>query len=86
MKNVSENCYLFLRRRRNCNRFAGQSPYDITDASYLGLWDVVEQEGRPVICLSRRLSKAEQGYALTMLEALTVVWAVKRLHKYLFNT
>jgi transposase InsO family protein len=58
----------------------------ITDASPEGIGAILEQDGHPVICVSRRLSKAEQGYAQTHREALAVYWAVKRLHKYLFGT
>ncbi|CAH8653056.1 unnamed protein product [Schistosoma rodhaini] len=57
----------------------------ITDASPVGIGAVLEQEGRPVICVSRKLSVAEQGYSQTQREALAVFWAVKRLHKYLFG-
>jgi transposase InsO family protein len=46
---------------------------------------MLEQNGHPVLCISRRLSKAEQGYAQTHREALAVYWAVMRLHKYLFG-
>ena len=45
----------------------------------------MEQNGHPVVCVSRRLTPAEQGYAQTHREALAVYWAVKRLHKYLFG-
>ncbi len=41
-------------------------PTLITDASYLGLGAILEQEGRPVQCVSRRLTKAEQGYPQTL--------------------
>ena len=44
----------------------------ITDASPVGIGAVLEQEGHPVMCISRRLSKAEQGYAQTHREALAV--------------
>jgi len=54
-----------------------------TDASPHGIGAVLEQEGAPVICVSRRLTKAEQGYAQTQREALAVVWAVQRLRKFL---
>ena len=57
----------------------------ITDASPTGIGAVLEQNGHPVLCISRRLSKAEQGYAQTHREALAVYWAVTRLHKYLFG-
>ncbi|CAH8821629.1 unnamed protein product [Trichobilharzia szidati] len=57
-----------------------------TDASPTGIAAVLEQNGQPVICISRRLSKSEQGYSQTQKEALAVVWAIRRLHKYLFGT
>nr|CAH8830390.1 unnamed protein product [Trichobilharzia regenti]CAH8830393.1 unnamed protein product [Trichobilharzia regenti] len=52
----------------------------------MGIAAVLEQNGQPVICISRRLSKSEQGYSKTQKEALAVVWAMRRLHKYLFGT
>ncbi len=45
----------------------------------------MEQEGRPVLCVSRRLTKAEQGYSQTLLEALAIHCATNRLRKYLHN-
>ncbi|CAH8673058.1 unnamed protein product [Schistosoma rodhaini] len=54
-------------------------------ANNKGIGAVLEQEGRPVICVSRKLSVAEQGYSQTQREALALFWAVKRLHKYLFG-
>ncbi|CAH8568515.1 unnamed protein product [Dicrocoelium dendriticum] len=56
-----------------------------TDASPTGIGAVLEQNGHPVLCISRRLSHAEKGYAQTYREALAVYWAVTRLHKYLFG-
>jgi hypothetical protein len=58
----------------------------ITDASNIGIGAVLEQQGKPVLFISRRLSVAERGYSQTLLEALAVWWAVNRLHKYLFNS
>ncbi|VDP58541.1 unnamed protein product [Schistosoma curassoni] len=46
---------------------------------------VLKQEGRSVICVSRKPTVTEQGYSKTQQEALGVFWAVKRLHKYLFG-
>jgi transposase InsO family protein len=57
----------------------------ITDASPVGLGAILEQDGYPVICISRRLSSAERGYSQTQREALAVFWAIKRLHKFLFG-
>ncbi len=77
----------FTEQKAKLQPFSRNSPIRlITDASHRGLGAVLEQEGRPVICASRRRSTAEQGYAQTMLEALAVIWAVKRPHKYLFNS
>ena len=45
----------------------------ITDASPSGIGAILEQAGRPVIDVSRRLSKAEQGYSQTYREALAVL-------------
>lgn len=58
----------------------------VVDASEYAIGAVLEQEGHPVVCISRRLSKAERNYSQTQREALAVVWAVKRLHKYLFGS
>ncbi len=60
-------------------------PTLITGASYLGLGAILEQEGRPALCVSRRLTKAEQGYPQTLLEALSIHWATNRLRKYFHN-
>ncbi|KAF5394061.1 hypothetical protein PHET_12305 [Paragonimus heterotremus] len=58
----------------------------ITDASNVGIGAVLEQEGYPIICISRLLSKAEQeDIRNTQKEALAVYWVVKRLHTYLFG-
>ena len=58
----------------------------IVDASEYALGAVLEQQGHPVLCISRRLSKAEIHYSQTQKEALAIFWAVRRLHKYLFGT
>ncbi|KER28597.1 hypothetical protein T265_04640 [Opisthorchis viverrini] len=55
------------------------------DASPTGLGVILEQNGRPVICASRRLTQAAQGYSQTQREALVVYWGVGRLHKYHFG-
>jgi hypothetical protein len=58
----------------------------IVDASEYAIGGVLEQDGRPVICVSRKMSSAETGYSQTQREALSIIWCVKRLHKYLFGT
>jgi transposase InsO family protein len=57
----------------------------ICDASDWAIGAVLEQGGRPVICVSRLLTKAEKNYAQTQKEALAIFWATRRLHKYLFG-
>ncbi len=60
-------------------------PILTTDATYLGLGAILEQEGRSVLCVSRRLTKTEQGNSQTLLESLVIHWATNRLRKHLHN-
>ncbi|KAK4307194.1 hypothetical protein Pmani_020169 [Petrolisthes manimaculis] len=57
-----------------------------TDVSYSGLGAVLMQEhqgkNRPIAYASRTLNKAEKNYAVTEIEALAVVWALKKF-KYI---
>jgi len=55
------------------------------DASPTGLGAVLQQNGHPVIYISRKLTPTEQGYSQTDREALAIIWAVKRLHKFIFG-
>jgi transposase InsO family protein len=55
------------------------------DASEYGLGGILEQDGRMVLCISRRLNTAERNYSQTQKEALAIIWAVRRLHKYLYG-
>lgn len=55
------------------------------DASPVGCAAVMEQEGRPVLFISKTLSPAERNYAQIEREALAIVWAIRRLHRYLFG-
>ena len=64
----------------------GQPSELYVDASEIALGAVLEQSGHPVLFISRRLTTAEQNYSQTQREALAIVWAVKRMHKYLFGT
>ena len=57
----------------------------ICDASEKAIGGVLEQDGSPVICISRKLSASETGYSQTQKEALAIHWCVKRLHKYLYG-
>ena len=64
----------------------GASSTLTVDASDVGLGGVLEQFGKPILYIARRLSKSERGYSQTQKEALAIYWAVKRLHKYLFGS
>ena len=57
----------------------------ICDASEYAIGGMLEQEGQPIICVSRKLNKSERGYSQTQKEALALVWCVKRLHKFLYG-
>ena len=66
--------------------FDNKKPITIyTDASEYGIGAILEQDGFPVICISRKLSHAESRYSVTQREALAIHWSIKRLHKYLFG-
>ena len=54
------------------------------DSSSYGLGAVLEQDNKPVIFISRRLNQAESHYRQTQKEALAIIWALKRLHNYLY--
>ena len=64
----------------------GQYSELVVDASEYAIGGVLEQQGRPVICISRKLSVSERNYSQTQKEALAVIWCTKRLHKYLYGT
>ena len=55
------------------------------DASPVGVGAVLEQNEKPILFVSKTLSKAERNYSQIEREALAIVWAIKRLHKYLFD-
>ena len=55
------------------------------DASMKGLGAVLLQNGRPVIYISRSLTPTEQNYSNIERELLGVVFAVERLHRFIFG-
>lgn len=57
----------------------------IVDASEYAIGAILQQEGHPIVCISRKLSTSEQSYSQTMKEALAIHWSILRLHKYLFG-
>ena len=65
-----------------------------TDASRLGLGACLMKEGldidgkkilKPAQYLSRALSNSENNYSVIELECLAIVWAVKKLQRYLLG-
>lgn len=57
-----------------------------TDASKYALGAVLSQENRPIVFLSRTLSKPEEHYATNERELLAIVWALKSLRNYLYGS
>lgn len=64
--------------------------YLVTDASPVGLGAILlqdqgENERKPIAYISRSLMPTERRYSQIEREALGCVWAVERLHNYLFG-
>jgi transposase InsO family protein len=62
-----------------------------TDASAYAMGGVLSQEGsdgkmHPIMFISKKFKDAETRYPTRDREALAIVWAVRRLHKYLHGT
>lgn len=69
----------------------GQKPFKIhTDASGCGLGAVLSQQGddgllHPVFFASKGLTKCERRYHITDLEALAVVFALRKFHMFVYG-
>lgn len=57
-----------------------------TDASNYALGAVLEQDNKPIIFISRTLTKAEEHYATNEKEMLAIIWALKSLRNYLYGS
>jgi transposase InsO family protein len=57
----------------------------ICDASAVAVGAVLSQGGQPVLYISKTLSQAERNYSQLDREALAIIYAVKRLHKYVYG-
>ena len=55
------------------------------DASTYGLGAVLLQEGQPITFASRRLTKAEEGYAQIERELLAIVFGCTKFNQYVFG-
>ena len=55
------------------------------DASTYGLGAVLLQEGQPIAFASRRLTKAEEGYAQIERELLAIVFGCNKFNQYVFG-
>ena len=66
------------------------APYDpfgpltlTTDASPVGIGGVLQQNGRPIAFVSKKLNDTQQRYSQLDREALAIIWSVKRLNRFL---
>lgn len=61
-------------------------PFELTtDASNFALGAVLSQNNRPIIFISRTLTRTEQNYATNEKEALAIVWALQHLRNYIYG-
>ncbi|XP_075157913.1 uncharacterized protein LOC142231180 [Haematobia irritans] len=57
-----------------------------TDASNFAIGAVLSQEDKPIMFISRTLSKTEENYATNEKEMLAIIWALNSLRNYLYGT
>ena len=75
-----------IKSPRLLKHFDPTEPTEVTtDASPVGLSAILSQNEHPVLFISRKLSPVESRYGQTEREALAVVWALERLHFYLYG-
>ena len=55
------------------------------DASQAGLGACLMQDGKPIAYASRAMSKAEKNYAQIEKEMLSIVFAVRKFHQYIYG-
>ena len=56
-----------------------------TDASAKGLGTCQLQDEKPIYFSSKALTEMQMGYIAIEIESLTVAWAVKKFHHFLYN-
>lgn len=57
-----------------------------TDASNFAIGAVLSQDDKPIMFISRTLSKTEENYATNEKEMLAIIWALNSLRNYLYGT
>ena len=55
------------------------------DSSSTGLGCVIMQEGQPIVCASRALTKTQQNYAQIEKETLAVVYGCEKFHQFVYG-
>ncbi|PAA64530.1 hypothetical protein BOX15_Mlig015521g3 [Macrostomum lignano] len=79
-----ENLKASISRDAQLTAYDPDRPVELeVDASQKALGGILSQEGRPVLYISKILSKAERNYSQIEREALAIVWGVRRCHRFL---